>query len=145
MSGLTPTSPDFDDLDTAIWDCRIRRHMSLRATAQEVGMSHEGVRDRMRRMLPRVTFPEVEEHRSTEGHRLETLAEQTFNVIAAAAEAGDLALALKGVDKLRLIRRDISVLFGLAATAGDRPAGDADHLINLLDAYLAGAAATTLR
>ena len=63
-------SDTWDDTDHAIYEARIRQQMSLRAVAQTVGLHHEQVRRRLTTMLRKVTFAEVDEMRTEEGHRL---------------------------------------------------------------------------
>lgn len=134
---------DWDDLDHAIYDARIRRHLSLRATGHEVGLSHEQVRRRIRAMLRRVTFAEIDEMRTEQGHRLDELSASAYRIAEYALkhdpEAGrvpDPDKALKALREVHALVRTRIDLFGLAQPAPADPGED--YLAGLIGAYLRG-------
>jgi hypothetical protein len=139
-AAIEPTPPDLDWIDHAIYDCRIRRHMSIRATAIEVGLHHSNVSRRLSRILRKVTHPEVDEMRTEEGHRLDELADQNRRLVETAIEAGDLDTAQRGLREIHSIARTRHTLFGLNAT-GNPADADIDRLTELAEAYLEGVAA----
>ena len=111
-------------------------------------------------MMRKVTHPEVDEMRTTEGHRLDELADQNRQLVelALGAEAleaarqsgdpGDLLTALatinletaqRGLREIHGIVRTRAMLFGLdTGGGGDEPSGE--HLNALIQAYLTGVA-----
>jgi hypothetical protein len=156
---------DWDDLDWEIWDLIRTRHMSLRSAQRALAehgttISHEGIRKRWKRMMRRLTYPDLDELRTQEGHRLEALGEQSAEIareailchtaaVAAARHELDtngpvpvdpkhLETALRANREVRAVRRDMATLFGLDTRQGTTPPADAERINDLLGAYLAG-------
>ena len=127
----------WDDIDHAIYEARIRQQQSLRATGQTVGLSHEQVRYRLTRMLRKVTFAEVDEMRTEEGHRLDELAHTNHQLAGAALECLNFDAALKALKEIHAITKTRARLFGLELQPKDNRA-DPATLNELFTAYLAG-------
>ena len=127
----------WDDLDHAVYEHRIRQHKSLRATAAAVGLSHEGVRQRIRRMMQLATHGEVDEMRTAEGHRLDELADVNWRLVEAAVAVGDLVAAQRGLREIHAIVRSRIQLFGLDMRPDDQPV-DAAAINDAFRAYFQG-------
>jgi hypothetical protein len=163
LTSANTQKPDWDDTDWAIWDHIVNRHMSLRATARAVDMSHEGVRYRYRRMCREAAYGDIDRQRTVEGQRLEALAAQAHAVAQEAIACHGAAAALtrvelgiddpdvpvpvdpkhletarKALGEVRQIRRDFATLYGLPLDVGDAPAADAERINDLMSAYLKG-------
>ena len=130
-------SDTWDDTDHAIYEARIRQQQSLRAVAQTVGLHHEQVRRRLTTMLRKVTFAEVDEMRTEEGHRLDELAHANHQLAGAAIEHLNLEAALKALKEIHAITKTRARLFGLELQPKDNRA-DPATLNELFTAYLAG-------
>jgi len=146
--------PTWDDIDHQIYEHRIRQHRSLRDVAAIVNLHHSTVRDRLDKMMRRVTFAEIDEMRTEEGHRLDELAAAHQNAITSLSDyAQTLIEAEVIIDPDTLInlsehnlklRREIHALartrhqlFGLNASGNPEDA-DLDRINDLVAAYLAG-------
>jgi len=144
----------WDDIDHEIYEHRIRQQKSLRAVAAIVGISHVTVRDRLNKMMRKVTFAEVDEMRTEEGHRLDELAAAHQAAITSISAFIDKLIeqeVIFDIDTILAVsehnaklRRDILAvarvrhqLFGLNAT-GDPEDADLSRINDLVAAYLRG-------
>lgn len=139
-----------DDRDHLIYDLYWRQHKSLRDTAVEVGMSHEGVRYRIRRMMPWIRHEDHEQLRDEEGVRLTELRNQATRLLAVALgdptnpdTAPDLTNANRALREIHSVTRTMIELYGLERRPGERGSADPADINDLFDAYFQGHADAT--
>lgn len=106
------TDPTRADQDEEILRLRCAG-LSLRAIATRVGLSHQGVADRITAAIAELVTPAAEEWRSLETARLNDLTRLAYGVLAA-ADTGDLKL--KAIDRLTKLSESRRKLWGLDAT-----------------------------
>ncbi|MEH0642846.1 hypothetical protein QBB33_15490 [Streptomyces scabiei] len=106
------TDPTRADQDEEILRLRCAG-LSLRAIATRVGLSHQGVADRITAAIAELVTPAAEEWRSLEAARLIDLTRLAYGVLAA-ADTGDLKL--KAIDRLTKLSESRRKLWGLDAT-----------------------------
>lgn len=87
--------------------------LSLRAIAARVGLSHQGVSDRITAALAELVTPAAEEYRQLEAARLTDLTTRAYEVLDA-ADTGELKL--RAVDRLTKLSESRRKLLGLDAT-----------------------------
>jgi hypothetical protein len=81
--------------------------LSLRAIGQRVGLSHQGVANRITAVLGELVTPAAEEYRQLEAERLDDLTRAAYQVLAT-ADTGDLKLkAIDRVERLSVSRRKL--------------------------------------
>jgi hypothetical protein len=103
------TDPVRGEQDEKILRLRIAG-LSLRAIGQQVGLSHQGVADRITASIGELVNPAAEEYRALEALRLDDLARIAYGVLAA-ADTGDLKL--KAVDRLTKLSESRRKLWAL--------------------------------
>lgn len=86
--------------------------LSLRAIASRVGLSHQGVSDRITQALAELVTPAAEEYRQLEAARLLDLTSRAYEVLDE-AETGELKL--RAVDRLTKLSESRRKLWGLDA------------------------------
>ncbi|NGO43785.1 helix-turn-helix domain-containing protein [Streptomyces ureilyticus] len=106
------TDPERAERDEEILRLRCAG-LSLRAIASRVGLSHQGVADRITAAIAELVTPAAEEWRSLETARLNDLTRLAYGVLAA-ADTGDLKL--KAIDRLTKLSESRRKLWGLDAT-----------------------------
>lgn len=97
--------------DAEIFRLRVRGH-SLRAIAEEVGLSHQTVANRIQDAIQELVVPAAEQWRAEETARLHDLARAAYGVLDN-AESGDTAL--KAIDRLLRISESRRKLWALDA------------------------------
>jgi hypothetical protein len=86
--------------------------MPLRAIGRQVGLSHQGVADRITAAITELVTPAAEEYRQLEAARLDDLTRSAYQVLAT-ADTGELKL--KAVDRLERLSVSRRKLLGLDA------------------------------
>lgn len=86
--------------------------LTLRAIGQRVGLSHQGVANRLTAALSELITPAAEEYRQLEAERLDDLTRAAYQVLAT-ADTGELKL--RAVDRIERLSASRRKLFGLDA------------------------------
>jgi DNA-binding transcriptional MerR regulator len=103
------TDPDRAEQDEQILRLRCAG-LSLRAIASRVGLSHQGVSDRIEAAIRELVDPRAEEWRALETARLDDLTQRAYEVLDG-AESGETALkAIAQLERLSASRRKLWAL-----------------------------------
>ena len=106
------TDPERAEQDEEILRLRCAG-LSLRAIASRVGLSHQGVSDRITAALTELVTPAAEEFRQLEAARLNDLTRAAYEVLD---EAEGDEVKLKAIDRLTRLSESRRKLLGLDAT-----------------------------
>lgn len=135
---------DWDEIDHAIYDHRIRLHKTWREVGEAVGLSFTTCRQRFYKCMERVTPAEVEDMRTEENMRLDDIERKLVQAAELAGEAGDFNNLLKAIKEVHAVHRSRSQLNGLPMPVRAEINVTFDELNSRVDealnAYLQGAA-----
>jgi len=135
----------WDDVDHAIYDARVRRHLPWRAVGEDVGLSFSWAREKFYKALAKVKAAELDEYRTEENMKYDEREQHLFHMFVEARRLGpggllDATRAMREMNNISRQRRQLNGLDAPIRVDVTHTNDDelADHVGSLLDAYLQG-------